>query len=150
MLRAGGVGIVKLDKTELGGRPEDNLLGQPGEVHHADAGRRLVFEDKVAVGDGVHAVAADLAEAKLFGHKLAVDIIGDAGQGPAAQGHDVGALQAVAEAVDIPLEHLEIGQQVVGQQHRLRRLQMGIAGHDHLFVGFGQADKRPLQLLRSD
>ena len=40
---------------------------------------------------------------------------------------------------------VDIGEQVVCQQHRLRALQMSVAGDDHLAVPFGQGQQRLLE-----
>jgi hypothetical protein len=45
----------------------------------------------------------------------------------------------------ISLKHLEISQQVVGQENWLGLLQMSIAGHDDVFVRLSQLHQRSLQ-----
>jgi len=114
-------------------------------VHHAQRRRRLKLDHAVAVGDGVQAVVADAAEAQLAGHELTVDGVGHTSQGASAQGQDVGPLEAVLEAPDVAVEHLEVGEQVVGEEHGLGPLEVGVAGHDHLAIGLRQVEKRRLQ-----
>ena len=36
----------------------------------------------------------------------------------------------MSETLPIALEHEEVGQEMVGQKHRLRSLEVGVAGHD--------------------
>ena len=55
--------------------------------------------------------------------------------------------QAVGEAVAVALQHLHVGQQVVGQQHRLGALGVGVAGQDGVGVALGQVDQGLLELL---
>src|SRR3546814_5205466 len=52
--------------------------------------------------------------------------VGGARQRGAAQGHAVGALAAVDQALVVAAEHLEPGQQVVAEGDRLGRLQVEI------------------------
>ena len=46
--------------------------------------------------------------------------------------------EAVGEALPVALEHLDVGEQVMREQHRLRRLQMRVAGHDDVGVCRGE------------
>ena len=78
-------------------------------MHHTEAGGRFIFHHKVSIGDSIDAVPAELAEAQLAGDEVPIDIIGDTSDRSAAQGHNIGALQAIVKAAGIPLEHLEIG-----------------------------------------
>ena len=48
------------------------------------------------------------------------------------------------EPVDIPLKHLEVGQQMMGEEHRLGPLQVGIARHHHLPELLSPVYQRPL------
>ncbi len=89
--------------------------------------------------------SADAGEAQLAGDGLAVDGVGDAGQGAGAQRQLIGARAAVAEAAGVAVQHLEVGQQVVREEHRLRPLEVGVAGHDHLAVGLRQLQEGGLE-----
>ena len=112
---AGGEVVAEADKAKLLGGPEDELFGQSGEVHHADGGRRLVVQQEVPVGYSVHAVAGDTAETQLTGDVLPVDGVGHPCQGSASQGEDVGTVVCLLKALLVPLQHLEVGQHVVGK-----------------------------------
>ena len=46
----------------------------------------MEFQEEIAVGYGVHAVGADGVEAELICNELAVEGVGDAGEGAAARG----------------------------------------------------------------
>ena len=102
---------------------------------HAQRGAGVKLHEEVAVGDGVDAVLADAAEAKLLGHGFAIDGVGDACQRAAAQREHVGPAQAAGEPLAVALQHVEVGQQVVSKQDRLGALEMSVAGHDDVRVG---------------
>ena len=70
----------------------------------------MVVYKEVPVRNGVHAVHANAAEPQLASDKLPVDGVRNACQSAASQRKDVGATQAVVEALPIPLEHMEVGQ----------------------------------------
>ncbi|GAD22464.1 hypothetical protein AVS7_02224, partial [Acidovorax sp. MR-S7] len=89
---------------------------------------------------------AHAVHAQRAGHALAVQRVGGAGQRGAAQGQHVHALSRVAHALLVACEHLHVGQQVVGEAHGLRHLQVGEARQDHLHVLLGHLDQRQLQL----
>ena len=73
----------------------------------------MVVHKEVPVRNGVHAVHADTAEPQIFGDELPVDGVRNARQSAASQRKDVGATQAVVEALPVPLKHMEVGQQMV-------------------------------------
>ena len=79
-----------------------------------------------------------LFEPQLSGQEFPVGGIGHPGQRATAEGQNVGATVAVVEALNVALQHLEIGQQMVGEQHRLGSLQMGVSGHHRTHVYLGQ------------
>ena len=97
----------------------------------------MEFQEEVPVGDGVHAVCTDGVEAELICDELAVEGVGDAGEGAAAEGEDGGGVPALLEAALVSLEHLKIGEEVMGQQDGLGALEVGVAGHDDVCVLFG-------------
>jgi hypothetical protein len=54
--------------------------------------------------------------------------IGGAGQGRRAQRHGIHALVGIGKPFLVPAEHLIIGHEMVGEQHGLGPLQMGVPG----------------------
>ena len=51
-------------------------------------------------------------------------------------------------ALAVALEHVHVSQQMMREQHRLRSLQVGVAGHDHIEVilrGGGESAPQSLQ-----
>jgi len=53
---------------------------------------------------------------------------------PSSAARNSRSVLAVLEPADVPLEHLEVGQHMVGEEHRLGPLQVGVAGHDHTLI----------------
>ena len=84
---AGGVGVVQVHELELPGAPEDDLLGEPGQMHHQDGQGGEQFDHIVPVRDGIHGVVGGLFEAQGLGGGEAVHRIGGGGQGARARGH---------------------------------------------------------------
>ncbi len=135
---AGGKGIVQLDKGKFLGGPENQLLTETAQVLHEDGRRRQEFEDKIPVADGIDAVSVAGGKAQLGRRISPVDGKGGSRQGPGPQGGAVGPASAIPEPLPVPLQHLEIGQEMVGKEDGLGPLQVGIAGHDHPQVPFRQ------------
>ena len=50
---AGGIGVIQLDELKLPAAPEDDLLGEPGQVHHEDRAGGEELNGKVPVGHPV-------------------------------------------------------------------------------------------------
>ena len=94
-------------------------------------------------------LAETAAEAQLSGHELPVDGVRHAGEGPAAEGQDVGGLQSVTEPAGVASQHLEVGEQVVGEEDGLGALHMCIPRHHHLGVSFGLVHQGPPEPVNS-
>ncbi len=68
-------------------------------------------------------------EAELLRHVCAIDRIGRAGQRSCAERQTIDAPARVEQPLAVALEHLDIGEQVMAESHRLRHLQVGEARH---------------------
>jgi hypothetical protein len=89
---------------------------------------RCTLGHEVPVGHGVEAVLETTAEAELGGHPVRVEGQRRAGQGAGAQRRHVEPGPAAHQAVDVAGQRPPVGQQVVGQQHGLGPLEVGVAG----------------------
>ena len=76
--------------------------------------------------------------------ELAVDGQRGAGDGAAAERAPVGVVGHSVKARDVAVQHLHPGQQVVGERHGLRALQMGVARDRHRAVAAGHAQQGAL------
>lgn len=123
------------------------FFGDSGKMHHADGRRRLEIQQEIAIGDRVHAVCRDLRETELLSHVLPVDGVRHARKRTAPERQHVGSLVCLAKALAIAVEHLEVSEHVVSEEHGLRALQMCIPRHHNVEVGFGDCYQRGLQAL---
>ncbi len=103
------------------------------------------LDGEVAVAHGVEAVGGDALEPEPRSNVVPIDRQARARQGRGAQRQDVRPAAAVGQPQPVALELLAVGQPVVRGQDRLRPLDVGIAGQDHVGVGVAAADQRPLQ-----
>ena len=113
---------------------------------HAENGRHgQELGHEVAVGDRVQAVLADAREPEQPGDVRPVDGQGRAGQSAGPERQHVHPLAALGQAFGVAAEHGVVGQQVVGEQHGLGTLQMGVARQDERAMPFGEPGEPLLQ-----
>ena len=89
--RTGAEGVRQVDEVELGGCPEDQFLGKPGQVHQDEAGAGGEFDGEVPVTDRVQRVAGGAVETQQAGGMVAVQRKGRPGQRGGPQRHDIDA-----------------------------------------------------------
>ena len=139
-------GVVEAHEPELVGRPQAHLLADAREV---DGEQRDVEErlgDEVAVADGVEAVLEGGVEAEVVRRRRGVERQRRTGEGAGAERRDVEAAPGVEQAVDVAPERPAVRQQVVGQQHRLRPLQVRVARQVGGARVLGPGEEHALQL----
>ena len=96
--------------------------------------RRQVFDEKVPVGNRIHRIAAELPEPKGFSGHISVQFQGAPGQSPRTQGQHVCAPGRIPQSPLVPFQHLDVSQQMMGQQHRLAALEVRVSGQNHFPV----------------
>ena len=102
------------------------------------------------------AKSRSLTASRLFWHRpskpsacgdaLAVQRIAGAGQRGRTERQPVRAPAHVGQPFGVAREHLDVGQQVVREAHRLRDLHVRVARHHGVGVRVGQLDQRALHL----
>jgi hypothetical protein len=145
--RARGEAVGDLDEAEVLAHPDDEFLGEATHVHHAQAGSRREFDGEVTVAHGVQAVLAHAVHAEGFRHALAVQRVGGAGEsGADPSGSTLVRRRTSCMRSASRVEHLHVGQQVVGKAHGLGHLQVGEAGQDDVHVLLRHLHQRLLQV----
>ncbi len=151
---AGGEAVCNLDETKVLAHPQHQFLAHAADVHHAQAGGSGEFDGKVAVADGIQAVLTDLWQALRIDHAqcgsypLAIQRVAGARQSRRAQRQAVDPGANLLQALGIAAEHFHISQHVVAKAYRLRHLQMGKAGHDHVGMALCHCQQRLLQVYQ--
>ena len=143
---AGGEGVAQRDKAEPVAAPEHDLLGKARQMRAGERRRGEEFDREIAVGDGIERICRRPVEAQRRGGRLAVDRERGAGQRRGAQRQFVEPPPAIGEPAAVAPEHLDIGQQMMAEGHRLGDLEMGEARHHRRGFGLGAVDQRLLQV----
>ena len=104
-----------------------------------------VIEREITVGHGIETITGRLREAEGACRHVAIDIEPRSGQCCRAERTFIHPYQGIGKARAITDQHFEIGEQMMSQGHRLRRLQMRESGHDAIGMLFGSADQRGKQ-----
>ena len=115
-------------------------------MHHAHGAGVLEVEQVVAVGDGVERVGDRAREAQELRGACAVERVGGASQRGRAERVGVGGVASGGEAREVAREHPEVREQVVGEQHGLRVLEVRVAGHHDVEVLVGRVEQDAAQL----
>ena len=121
-------------------------------MHHQNRKRAEELQSVVPVGDAVEGIAHGAVEAQGLGGHEAVDGIGGARQGAAAQGTLVEPGGTVLQALHVSFEHGAVGHEMLCKGDGLGSLEVGIAGHDRRLILLCLTAEHLLQLqdLRRD
>ncbi len=142
---AGAEAVGDVDEAHARAHPQHQLFREARDVRHHQRGGGAEFDGEVAVRHRIQRVAAHAVEAQLLRDEFAVDRVARAGQRGGAQRQAVDPLAGVEHALGVAREHLDIGQQVVAEHHRLRDLQVREAGDDGVGVLLGQVQQGAAQ-----
>ena len=132
----GGVFVRKNGVPEFLRRKQDEILRQPREMC-GDAGEReQIVKREVPVADRIEAVCRDAGKAQLARNGHAVYGKGASRKRPRAHRTSVSARGGRSEACNVPRKRLDMREQKVRQQNRLRALHVGHASHRHTELCF--------------
>ena len=126
---AGGEGVRQPDEPPRRRAPDHDLLGEARQMHRRDRRGAQELQREVAVRHGIERIGGRPVETQRLRRHRAVDRERGAGQRRAAQRAFVQPAAAIGEPAAVAVQHLDIGQQMMAERHRLRGLQMGEAGH---------------------
>src|SRR5262245_57571959 len=111
----------------------------------AERQRRQHLDDEVAIGDRVEAVRRRTGEAEPGGEPLAIDRERASGEGAASERAGIRALRGVGETSVVPAEPVEVREQEMGEEDRLRALQVRVARNGVAAVPLGEIDEGPAE-----
>ena len=114
-------------------------------MHQHEAGGGHELHGEIPIAHRIQAVGVNGLKTELRGGLAPIDRHRRAGQGRRPQGADVDPPAHVGQALAVALSHLDVGQQMVGQTHRLGPLQVGVAGNQHRAVALGLGQQGPLK-----
>ena len=117
-------------------------------IPSATAADRLDHE--IAVRDRIERVRADAIEAELHRGRLTIERISGARQRPRPERRDVDPFPGIGQPAAVALGHLDIGEQVMGEQDRLCRLDVGRARQHGRPVALGEGDERPFEVEQGE
>ena len=119
-------------------------------MDHREGGRGEEFDDEIAVADGVERVRRHTVEAEVDCRRLAVERVPGAGERARSEWRDIRASPAVRESPAIALEHLDVGEEVMREEHGLCRLDVGRTGQNSVVLALGEVDERTLEAEDGD
>ena len=135
--------VARADEPEPRVRPPRDLLGQTAQVDHPEGDRRERLDDEVAIADRVERVGRDPVEPELRGGRLAIERVARARERARAERRDVGPPPGVGQATAVALGHLDVREQVMGEQHGLCGLDVGRPGQHRGAFTLRQARRAP-------
>ena len=133
------------DEPEPRVRPPGDLLGEPAEVDHPEGDRGEHLDHEIAIRDRVERVGRHAVEAELARRRLAIERVARPRQRAGPERRDVDPDARIGQAAPIALGHLDVRQQVMREQDRLGRLDVGRAGQDGGALAFRKADEGALE-----
>jgi len=144
-LEAGGVGVADADEMELGGRPENEVLGEAREVHGKKRAIGVVLDDEIANRLPRPSSFPRRGQSRVAWRRRRDRAAGCSRDGAGTERQDVGPLCAVGEPLMVAFQHFDVGEKMMGEQHWLGALQMRVTGNDDVNVARSPGLQRQLQ-----
>ena len=98
-------------------------------MHGGDGARRQRFQHEIAIGDGVERVRRRARKTERLRRHGAIERKRRTGKRAGAKRAFVEPFARVGETAAVARRHLDIGEQMVAERDRLRRLQVGKSRH---------------------
>ena len=117
-------------------------------MRHHECGSRREFDREVAIRHRVERVRADAVEAERLRHRVTIDRVARTGECGRAERQAVHAGAAVAHALRVAREHLDVREQVMAERDGLGDLQVREARHDRVGVLFREVEQRAAQVVQ--
>ena len=114
-------------------------------MDHPEGDRGEHLHDEIAIRDRVERVGGHAIEPELARGRLAIERVAGPGQRTGSERRDIDPDARIGQAGPIAFGHLDICQQVMREQDRLGRLDVGRAGQDRGPLAFGKVDQRALE-----
>ncbi len=143
--RPGAVRVGEAEEAELLAAPQHDLLAQTRQVHLGERGDEQRLGHEVAVGHRVERVVEPAGEAEVGGGGVGIEREARPRERAGAERRDVGPGERVAPALDVAAEGPEVGEEVVREQHRLRALEVRVAGEVDVVGGIRARHEHLLQ-----
>ena len=110
-------------------------------MDHRDAAGRQQFEREVAVGHGIERICGGRGEAEVPRQPRPINGETAAGQRPRPERRDIRPFEGILDATAVAVQHLHVGQEMVGEEDRLGPLGVRIARHHRVEVLLGPGDQ---------
>ena len=129
---AGAERVGQLEEAMLVAAEDDQILGQPAQMHHRHRARVEERRREVAIRRRVHAVVDDAREAEVAGERVDVDGVRRAGNRAGAERQRVAFVARGLQAREIAAQRRRVRQEEVRDEHRLRRTEVRERRHQRV------------------
>ncbi len=139
---ARAVAVVELDEMKFARAPENQFFGQARQMHHANRREREKFQDIIAIRDRIETVSVTFRKMQFLCRFQRLRRIRRPGQRCRAQRRDVRHVKTILQPPEIARKHRKIREHMMREKHRLRPLQMRVAGQNHVLIFLGNEKER--------